>query len=59
MSQFEDQYDRIEDYLKNRLSVQDRLAFESQMAANQDLKEEVAIQKMAIGVLDHAYMQDI
>jgi hypothetical protein len=59
MSQFEDQYDRIEDYLKNRLSVQDRLAFESQMAAKEDLREEVAIQKMAIGVLDHAYMQDM
>lgn len=40
---FAEYYDKIEDYIKGRLPEAERKAFESEMASNPDLAEEVAL----------------
>lgn len=56
MNEFEARYDQIQHYLKGRLSEEESLLFEKEMAANKWLKEEVQIQKAAFDLMERAYM---
>jgi hypothetical protein len=52
-------YQNIEGYLKGNLSSQERIAFEKQLATDQEFAQEVAVQKVAMQSLEMAYIKSM
>lgn len=52
-------YQQIEDYLKGKLSKEETVSFEKNIASDKNLAEEVAVQKVALQSLEMAYMQSM
>lgn len=52
-------YQEIEDYLKGRLSESKRISFEEKISTDNQLAQEVAVQKVALQSLEMAYIQSM
>jgi hypothetical protein len=56
MSFDEIRYQKIENYLKGKLSESERISFEKEISLDSQLAQEVAVQKIALQSLEIAYM---